>query len=59
MKISDPDKFSQMRNMPDFSVSQVEALAMTVAILANKPVNYPEEWIVRAAEQKEFFTPSE
>lgn len=56
MKISDPDKFSQMRNMPDFSVSKEEALAMTVAVLANKPVDYPEEWIVRATEQEEHAT---
>jgi hypothetical protein len=52
-KISAPDKFSQMRNMPDFSVSKEEALAMTVAVLANKPANYPEEWMVRPTEQEE------
>jgi hypothetical protein len=48
-----------MRNMPDFSVSKEEALAMTVAVLASKAANYPEDWMVRPIEQEVYSLPED
>lgn len=59
MKVSDPDAFSEMLNMPDFSFSSKEALAITVALLSNKNVDYSEEWMVRRVEPKVYASPDE
>lgn len=57
MKLKQPDIFSDLHNMPDFSLTDNEALAITVALVANKTTNYPSQWLVTEKRQKVYTIP--
>lgn len=57
MKLKQPDVFSELHNMPNFSLTDEEALAITVALVANKKTNYPSEWLVTEKKQEIYKIP--
>ena len=57
MKIKNPIAFDSLYNMPNFNLSDEEALAITVALLGNKEKEYPSEFLVHELESSPYTKP--
>ena len=57
MKVTDPNAFVEMHSMPDFRFSDEEALAITIALLANDSSEYRDDWIVHELKPKRYALP--
>ncbi|MCH7947042.1 MAG: c-type cytochrome [candidate division Zixibacteria bacterium] len=57
MKIKNPIAFDSLYNMPNFNLTDQEALAITVALLGNKEKEYPPEFLVHELESSPYTKP--
>ena len=57
MKIKNPIAFDSLYNMPNFNLSDEEALAITVALLGNKEGEYPADYLVHELESSPYTKP--
>lgn len=58
MKIKRPDVFDSSSIMPDFHLSDREALEITVALLGNREYGYSEKYLVRESENSLYKKPA-
>lgn len=58
MKIKQPDIFDSSSNMPNFHLTDDEALAITVALLGNREYSYASEYLVMEDERSLYKQPA-
>lgn len=58
MKIKQPDVFDSSSNMPNFHLTDEEALAITVALLGNRAYDYASEYYVQEDEHSLYKKPA-
>jgi cytochrome c2 len=58
MKVKQPDTFDSSSNMPNFHLTDAEALAITVALFGNREYSYASEYLVREDERSIYKKPA-